>query len=762
MTQKTEYQTKYTELEIIGRGNFGSATLVRSEDNNIYVAKKVLLGGLSEKEQAGAKLEVNLLRELKHPHVVEYKDSYIEDNVLIIIMEYCEEGDLTYFIKKKAQKNETLDEKLILNWFLQLLLALEFVHRKKILHRDIKSSNIFLRSNGTVKLGDFGISKILDNTHEAAMTVVGTPYYMSPEVCENKPYTFKSDVWALGCVLYEMCTLKHAFSASNLLGLVYKIVREQHEPIPNCYSKELTVLVQKLLTKNVQGRPSIRDIFMETLIQKTIEEFIRTDGQYTTMVKIPVKKTQLHKQNTLTDSESQNSLSNQSTTNQTPGGNTTMMSLVSVGKTTSKPRPDSNNQYQNETPQQKMLRKKEEQRKEQEELMKKAARDNLIARNQDKDRKNKELQSNVSWGGRNDESVRASTKLQSGTGRNQGEYGSPTYPTHNQGYDQGHYQQYQSQYGGGYEASSPGYPLQNSHHSMMSRTVESQSQSRISNASAFNQNDGMSTMQKGFMDQTNQSLNYSQSNGSFQNNTSMGQFTNNQYAGNPYNSAGAYGFNAGTGGNYGVKENPAYSVYSIKTDYDMTSNTQVPQNRNYYQDDRPLPALNKTNNTHKMAGARADQYDDEYAEDFEEYWSDGDEEVDDPTRLTLKPTEKEFTDVMNLYKEKLNLGNNKNYNELEEIKETGESQYSQPEQMSKSKMVTPQTSSRANQVTMLINKSKDALGSQQFDQAYNYLKKHRELGTPDKKIKEELERIVGKSKLAHCFDIDQIIFLESM
>jgi NIMA (never in mitosis gene a)-related kinase len=85
---------------------------------------------------------------------------------------------LTYFIKKKAQKQEFLDEKLVLNWFLQILLALESVHRKKILHRDIKSSNIFLRSNGTVKLGDFGISKILDNTGEAAMTVVGTPYYM--------------------------------------------------------------------------------------------------------------------------------------------------------------------------------------------------------------------------------------------------------------------------------------------------------------------------------------------------------------------------------------------------------------------------------------------------------------------------------------------------------------------------------------------------------------------------------------------------------
>jgi len=90
-----------------------------------------------------------------------------------------------------------------------------------------------------VKLGDFGISRVLENTCEAAMTVVGTPYYMSPEVCENKPYTYKSDVWALGCVLYELCTLKHAFSADNLLGLVFKIVREKNEPIPKTFSPEL-------------------------------------------------------------------------------------------------------------------------------------------------------------------------------------------------------------------------------------------------------------------------------------------------------------------------------------------------------------------------------------------------------------------------------------------------------------------------------------------------------------------------------------------
>jgi len=111
-----------------------------------------------------------------------------------------------------------------MNWFVQMCLALEYIHRRKVLHRDIKSSNVFLTSNNTVKLGDFGISKVLDSTNDIALTVQGTPYYMSPEVCQSKGYSYKSDVWSLGCILYELCTLKHAFHSENLLGLVFKIV----------------------------------------------------------------------------------------------------------------------------------------------------------------------------------------------------------------------------------------------------------------------------------------------------------------------------------------------------------------------------------------------------------------------------------------------------------------------------------------------------------------------------------------------------------
>ena len=114
---------------------------------------------------------------------------------------------------------------------MQICLALEYVHDQGVIHRDIKTQNIFLTGNNTVKLGDFGVSKLLGTAISNAMTVVGTPYYMSPEVCKSEPYSAKSDVWALGCILYELCTLKKAFEADNLLGLVYKIVMDPVKPL---------------------------------------------------------------------------------------------------------------------------------------------------------------------------------------------------------------------------------------------------------------------------------------------------------------------------------------------------------------------------------------------------------------------------------------------------------------------------------------------------------------------------------------------------
>lgn len=181
-----QYKHDYEEIQCIGRGNFGSAYLVRHRgENQRYIAKKVMLAGLKNKEKEGAMLEVNLLKDLDHPHIVSYKQSYFTLDLLIIIMEYCEVGDLSYHIKRKVRKREFFSETEIFNWFIQICLALEYVHGRRVIHRDLKTSNIFLTGNLTVKLGDFGISKVLENSNAAAMTVVGTPYYMSPEACQS-------------------------------------------------------------------------------------------------------------------------------------------------------------------------------------------------------------------------------------------------------------------------------------------------------------------------------------------------------------------------------------------------------------------------------------------------------------------------------------------------------------------------------------------------------------------------------------------------
>eukprot|EP00879_Flechtneria_rotunda_P030396 GHRR01033022.1.p1 GENE.GHRR01033022.1~~GHRR01033022.1.p1 ORF type:complete len:303 (+),score=85.12 GHRR01033022.1:213-1121(+) len=156
----------------------------------------------------------------------------------------------------------------------QVASALQYVHSRKILHRDLKTQNIFLKSNGIVMLGDFGICKVLEKTDSFATTVTGTPYYMAPEVCTNQPYTFKSDIWSLGCVLYELCTLTHAFAADSLLSLVYQIVRGSYPPVSSeLFSQDMISLVKQLLTSDATQRPSLQQIVALPYIQSHMQRF---------------------------------------------------------------------------------------------------------------------------------------------------------------------------------------------------------------------------------------------------------------------------------------------------------------------------------------------------------------------------------------------------------------------------------------------------------------------------------------------------------
>ncbi|KAF4321589.1 hypothetical protein JM18_003683 [Phytophthora kernoviae] len=283
---------RFEELKCIGRGSYGSAHLVRERAgfHQRYVVKKIPMELLSAKEKDQSFREVELLAKLKHPNVVEYKENFVVDNVLHIVMAYCDGGDLAEKIKDQQRiregivgpDNNPTDPRgyfsigQVLDWFVQMAMAIKYLHAQRVLHRDLKTSNVFLTTENVVKLGDFGIAKTLDSTLDQAKTVVGTPYYMSPEVCESKPYSYASDMWSLGCVLYEMLALRHAFDAPNILTLILKIVQQDFAAVPLHYDKEVSDLLRKLLDKNPERRPSMEDIFAIPYIRRHMQGLVES------------------------------------------------------------------------------------------------------------------------------------------------------------------------------------------------------------------------------------------------------------------------------------------------------------------------------------------------------------------------------------------------------------------------------------------------------------------------------------------------------
>ena len=258
----------YEVLELIGKGNFGSISkILRKSDNKILVWKELDYGLMSEKEKQNIVSEVNILKELHHPNIVQYYDRIIDkqNQKIYIIMEYCEGGDIGKIIKKLKTTQEHFPEELIWKFFIQVLQALKFCHnykegKSKILHRDIKPSNVFLDGQNNAKLGDFGLSRILSEENNFAYSQVGTPYYMSPEQIEDLKYNEKSDIWSLGCFLYEMTTFSPPFNASNQLSLAMKIKSGNVDPIPNIYSQELSNVIMCLIRVNPDNRPNVDEI----------------------------------------------------------------------------------------------------------------------------------------------------------------------------------------------------------------------------------------------------------------------------------------------------------------------------------------------------------------------------------------------------------------------------------------------------------------------------------------------------------------------
>ena len=260
----------YKIIEKIGKGSFGIVYKAkRINEPLIYVIKQISLNGLTDFQINQVKTEAKILSLIKSNYVVKYYDSFFENGDLNIVMEYCDNGDLCNYLSKQKQP---LKEDLIWQIFIKITLGLTAIHKMKILHRDLKTLNIFLKKDMEIKIGDLGVAKEL-NQASFASTIIGTPYYLSPEMCEDKPYNQKSDVWALGCILYELCTYRHPFNASNHGALILKILNADPDPILAIYSSKLQKLVNQILEKNCEKRPNCWDILNTPIVVEKAKKF---------------------------------------------------------------------------------------------------------------------------------------------------------------------------------------------------------------------------------------------------------------------------------------------------------------------------------------------------------------------------------------------------------------------------------------------------------------------------------------------------------
>jgi NIMA (never in mitosis gene a)-related kinase len=229
----------------------------------LFAIKTVNMDCLSDIELSDALQEAKIMPTLNHPNIINFEDCFVMKQpklALCIVMEYADGEDLKKRIQSQRKLKKFFSENQILDWFTQICLGVKHLHDRKILHRDLKSENIFLTRNNIIKLGDFGVCKCLDYTLQKATTEIGTPYYISPEIILGDSYSYPTDIWSLGVILYELCALKLPFEGRNRPELNANIIRGKFSEINSGYSNDLKMLLRNLLNVKEERRLRVHDI----------------------------------------------------------------------------------------------------------------------------------------------------------------------------------------------------------------------------------------------------------------------------------------------------------------------------------------------------------------------------------------------------------------------------------------------------------------------------------------------------------------------
>ena len=257
-----EVGSKLSDFKIqkeLGKGSYGTVYTVKSNINsNIYVMKKMELTHLNPRQQTECYREVSILKKVSHKNVIKYYSSFLEKNILYIIMEYAELGDLYSLIKHYKKHSKFFSEIDLWKISFEILSGLDYLHSHNIIHRDIKCLNLFITKDHHIKIGDLGVSAFTSGL-DLHYTRVGTPLYISPELVKQKPYDYKTDIWSFGCSLYHLANLEPPFTGGNLIVLGNNIVKGVPKALPSLYSNEFKSFVDKMLEKKADKRPNAKE-----------------------------------------------------------------------------------------------------------------------------------------------------------------------------------------------------------------------------------------------------------------------------------------------------------------------------------------------------------------------------------------------------------------------------------------------------------------------------------------------------------------------
>ena len=265
----------YKIINAIGSGSFGKVfKILDKESNKIYALKRIDLNNNQFKENLKSiQTETQILKTIKSEYFVQFHESFKDGDSFYIVMEFCEHKDLRSFINTYKNNNKLIHEQVIFTIMEELCLGIKEIHSKNIIHRDLKPENIFISDNYKIKIGDFGISKILDGT-DYAQTFAGSYCYLAPEIINENKYDNKVDIWSLGCILYELCTLNRCFDSNNILKLINQINSGIHGKIDlNIYNDRWQKMIDLLLKKDYKERPNIEEALELCSRKITVEEY---------------------------------------------------------------------------------------------------------------------------------------------------------------------------------------------------------------------------------------------------------------------------------------------------------------------------------------------------------------------------------------------------------------------------------------------------------------------------------------------------------